>query len=117
MSTHRTNRGEILDFDKIMTNHKHVVATGNMQVNANGDVLGQNGEIVQKNEERVRAYYKDNPRSSTRTQSIKDPLPVDNAITEAQKDAVPNIKEQHYEEITDEDGNIEVITYANKDKN
>ena len=35
-------------------------AMGNMKVNAKGDVIGRNGEIVPKAEDRVRAYYEDN---------------------------------------------------------
>jgi len=46
-----------------------------MRVNAQGDVLGKGGEVVQKNEERVRAYYKNNPRSSTSGVSLKGETP------------------------------------------
>jgi hypothetical protein len=48
-------------------------AVGNMRVNAKGDKLGPGGEIVQKNEDRVRAYYRDNPRSSTSKASLRGP--------------------------------------------
>lgn len=159
MPKHRTHRGQVIDFEKMIAQHGNTVAAGNMRVNANGDVLGPRGEIVQKNEERVRAYYKDNPRSST-SQSIKEPvtgkLEPDTINTKAvsetsktiqeekrvaaakkkqaeeaarkkleaelkknldheleeNKDKAPNSKEDAYEEIIDEDGNIEVIRYG-----
>ena len=41
-------------------------AMGNMKVNAKGDVIGRNGEIVQKAEDRVRAYYEDNPKRTAK---------------------------------------------------
>lgn len=67
MTIKRTNRGVTIDFDALMAKSSDSTAVGNMRVNAQGDVLGRGGEVVQKNEERVRAYYKNNPRSSTST--------------------------------------------------
>ena len=72
MTTYRSNKGVSIDFDSLVSaSSKHSSALGNMRVNANGDVLGPNGAIVQKNEDRVRAYYKNNPRSSTAGVSLK----------------------------------------------
>ena len=50
-------------------------AVGNMKVNAAGDVVGPGGKVIQPNEDRVRAYYKDNPSSSTSQVSLKGPIP------------------------------------------
>jgi len=45
-------------------------------VNARGDLIGKGGEVIQKAEDRARAYYKDNPKSSTASKSsIKGPMP------------------------------------------
>ena len=54
-------------------------------------MLGKGGEIVQRNEDRVRAYYKNNPRSST-SASLKGDTPTqklqpDTAIPDAPKTA------------------------------
>jgi hypothetical protein len=46
-----------------------------MRVNAKGDLLGKNGEVVQRNEDRVRAYYEGNPKSSTAKSSLKGAMP------------------------------------------
>lgn len=72
MTIKKSNRGVSIDFDALMAKAGDSTAVGNMRVNAQGDVLGKGGEVVQKSEDRVRAYYKNNPRSSTST-SIKGP--------------------------------------------
>ena len=63
---------------------------GNMKVNAKGDVIGKSGEVIQKSEDRVRAYYEDNPNSSTAKTSLKGPMP-DQPVQE-QSDMAPEMK-------------------------
>ena len=77
MTTRRTNRGASVDFDALIASQtaKSTTAVGNMRVNAVGDVIGPGGQVVQPNEERVRAYYKDNPRSSVNKASLKGEMP------------------------------------------
>lgn len=75
MTIKRSNRGVPIDFDALLAKAGDSTAVGNMRVNAQGDVLGKGGEIVQKNEDRVRAYYKNNPRSSTAS-SLKGDTPT-----------------------------------------
>ena len=75
MTVRRSNRGMQVDFDALIASQQASPAVGNMRVNAQGDVLGKGGEIVQKNEERVRSYYKSNPRSSTSSASLKGETP------------------------------------------
>jgi hypothetical protein len=91
MTIKRSNRGVSIDFDALMAKAGESAAVGNMRVNAQGDVLGKGGEIVQKNEDRVRAYYKNNPRSST-SASLKGDTPTqklqpDTVIPDAPKTA------------------------------
>lgn len=69
-----TNRGKIINLDELIAQQPTSPALGNMKVNARGDVLGPGGEVVQTNTRRVRAYYKDNPRSSTHNVSLKPPV-------------------------------------------
>jgi hypothetical protein len=71
MVSRRTNKGQVIDLDAIMAQQKETTAMGNMGVDAEGNVLGPNGEIIEPRDQRVRAYYKDNPQSSTAQQSLK----------------------------------------------
>lgn len=71
MATRRTNRGQSLDLDTLFNSGKNTPAVGNMKVNANGDVIDGKGRIVQKKEDRVREYYRDNPKSSTSGVSLR----------------------------------------------
>lgn len=71
MATHRTNRGQQIDLDALFNANKNVPAVGNMGVNANGDIIDSKGNVVKKKEDRVREYYRDNPKSSTAGVSLK----------------------------------------------
>ena len=53
-----SNKGKVIDFDPIDCTTQDEPAMGNMKVNAKGDVIGRNGEIVQKAEDRVRVHMK-----------------------------------------------------------
>ena len=65
MVTRKTNNGQTIDIDALFTANKNVPAIGNMNVNANGDVIDSRGNVVKKKEDRVREYYQNNPKSST----------------------------------------------------
>ncbi len=75
MVTRKSNRGQTIDMEALIAANKESPAVGNMKVNAAGDEVGPGGEIVRSNEDRVRAYYKDNPSSSTSQVSLKGPQP------------------------------------------
>ena len=75
MPTRKTNRGQSIDMDALFNANKNVPAVGNMQVNANGDVIDSKGNIIKKKEQRVREYYRDNPKSSTSGVSLKGDTP------------------------------------------
>jgi len=75
MVQRKTNKGQIIDMDALMASQGDRPAVGNAGTDANGNVLGPGGEIITPSEERVRAYYEDNPMSSTAQQSIKGATP------------------------------------------
>jgi len=76
MVQRRTNNGQIIDLDQLFAQQGEVPAVGNTGTDADGNVRDpKTGEITQKAEERVRAYYEDNPRSSTEQVSLKGPVP------------------------------------------
>lgn len=75
MVQRKTNKGQIIDFDALIAAQGDRPAMGNMGTDANGNVLGPGGSIETPSEERVRAYYEDNPMSSTSQKSIKGEAP------------------------------------------
>jgi len=82
MATRRTNRGASIDFESLISQApKHSPAVGNMRVNAQGDLLGTGGEILQKSEQRVREHYQDHPASTTAQVSLKGRKPTPDADT------------------------------------
>jgi len=75
MVQRKTNKGQVIDMDALMAQQGDRPAIGNAGTDAQGNVLGPGGVIVTPSEERVRAYYEDNPMSSTAQQSIKGAQP------------------------------------------
>ena len=57
---YRTMQGREIDLDKIIRSNELTPAVGNMKVNARGDELGPQGQIVKKREEVVAEYYEAN---------------------------------------------------------
>jgi hypothetical protein len=43
---YRTMQGRMVDIEKLRSANESVQAVGNMKVNARGDVLGANGQVV-----------------------------------------------------------------------
>jgi len=78
MVQRKTNKGQIIDFEALMAQNSP--ALGNMRVDAEGNRLGPNGEIIEKREDRVRAYYKDHPQSSTAQASLKGGQPEQESV-------------------------------------
>ena len=76
MAQRRTNNGQIIDLDSLFAQQGEVPAVGNTGTDAEGNVRdSKSGEITEKSEDRVRAYYQDNPRSSTEQVSLKGAVP------------------------------------------
>jgi hypothetical protein len=84
MTQRRSNRGQTVDFDKLMAQQGARPAVGNMGTDAKGNRLGPGGVIVQKNEDRVREYLKNNPAVSNDQVSLKgQPLQPDTTVPAA----------------------------------
>ena len=75
MVQRKTNKGQIIDMDALIAQQGDRPAMGNAGTDAHGNVLGPDGKIETPAEERVRAYYEDNPMSSTGQQSLKGSQP------------------------------------------
>ena len=46
MVQRRTNKGVVIDMEVLLVQNSDESAMGNMRVNAKGDVIGKNGEII-----------------------------------------------------------------------
>ena len=90
MVKRRTNKGVIIDMEALLAQNSDEPAMGNMKVNAKGDVLGKNGEIIQTAEDRARAYYTENPKSSTAKSTLKGAQPDQPAQTDSEME--PEVK-------------------------
>ena len=76
MSIKKTNRGQAIDMSSLVLSNEETVAVGNMKVNARGDQLDANGNVVKTKTEQAQAYYQNNPKAAVKTVSIKDAVDV-----------------------------------------
>ena len=60
---YRSMRGKEVDIEALSTKNATMPAVSNAKINARGDYLGPNGEIIQKREDVINAYYDTNPKS------------------------------------------------------
>ena len=57
MSIQRTAQGKMIDMATLAAKNEKVRAVGNMNVNARGDVLDDQNNVVNNNSNRVNAHY------------------------------------------------------------
>ena len=56
---HRSMQGKEIDIDKLRIRNETTIAVGNARMNARGDELGPNGQIIRKREEASTEYHTD----------------------------------------------------------
>lgn len=122
MVSRKTNRGNDIDIDALIAkSNKQTPAVGNMGVNAKGDRLGPGGTVVQNSEDRVRDYYRDNPRSSTQQTSVRQNVgekrnkpaqadPVSDSLEEPDEFDAPT-EPLGYREVEMPNGDMEMVSY------
>ena len=76
MTGKKTNRGQTIDMSGLALQNEKTVAVGNMKVNARGDQVDADGNIVKTKTEQAQAYYQNNPKAVVKTVSIKDAVDV-----------------------------------------
>ena len=54
---YRTMQGRMVDIDQLRAANESVQAVGNMKVNARGDVLGANGQVITPKAQVIKKYY------------------------------------------------------------
>ena len=75
MSNYRSAQGRVIDMTSMAIKNETVRAVGNMKVNARGDVLDQNNNVIQPATIRVAENYSqtvvsDAPRSAIQTNAV-----------------------------------------------
>lgn len=63
---YRTMLGKEIDMDALAARNETMPAIGNIKVNARGDELGPNGQIIKKREDVVGEYYENNPKAKSK---------------------------------------------------
>jgi len=96
---YRTMNGKVVDMDKLLVQNEMMPAVGNVRMNARGDELGPGGKIVKTREQKMTAYYENNPNaqpSSPRPiltkpvqQAAPAPAPVQESTVDAKKPTKP----------------------------
>ena len=87
---HRTAQGRMIDIEKLRLQNEETIAVGNMGVNARGDKLGPNGEIVKTRNEIMKEHYS----------QIHQNVPTDGHIPQkaeadiSQAEIVPTVREE-----------------------
>ena len=57
---YKTANGQLIDIDRMRLTNETTEAVGNMQVNARGDEIDSQGNIIRTRNEIMREFYKDN---------------------------------------------------------
>jgi hypothetical protein len=76
-STHRSAMGKPIDMSAIRSRNEKVRAIGNMSVNARGDIIDSNNQVVKQNTQRVnRVYNKATVTPTPKEKQITPDLPA-----------------------------------------
>jgi len=113
--TYRTAKGQLVNMDEIRMENDKTIASGNMGVNARGDKV-RGGRIVQPVSERVAPYHK---ATKLVTKGSVRPKPtVDREEPAGKVEGKIKTREDgtSYEEVTMEDGSIEVKKTSSRKK-
>lgn len=84
MAKIRSYRGKLIDTE-LLFGADDTPAIGNMNVNAGGDIIDENGKVVKSRDEVAREYYKD-VKKSVVTSSILDDINDDDGDFELRPD-------------------------------
>ena len=84
---HKSAMGRSVDMAALRAKNDRVRAVGNMNVNARGDVIDSNNEIINDNNKRVNEYYMKSAmsRGAKPTGINTAPSPVQGIVAEVQK--------------------------------
>jgi ribosome assembly protein YihI (activator of Der GTPase) len=86
---YKTAQGKIVDLGALQAQNEHVRAVGNMQVNARGDRIDANGQVISTRAQQV------NRNLDRTTSAVSEPVP--RAKTEAELAAARAVQEEKIE--------------------
>ena len=94
---YKTMQGRMVDIDQLRSANESVQAVGNMNVNARGDVLGANGQVVTPKAQVIRKYYEqpkgkasEGPSRIKQTPAL-EPKAVETNVLETKAVATPKV--------------------------
>jgi hypothetical protein len=83
MATHRSAMGKEVDMAALRQQNEKVRAVGNMNINARGDIIDSNGQVINDNNKRVNEYYMKSvvnrgirPTSAAPKREVKEAAPT-----------------------------------------
>ena len=77
---YRTMQGRMVDIDQLRAANESVQAVGNMNVNARGDVLGANGQVITPKAQVIKKYYEQPKGKASEGPSRQTPAPQPKAV-------------------------------------
>jgi len=77
---YRTMQGRMVDIDQLRAANESTQAVGNMNVNARGDVLGANGQVVTPKSQVIKKYYEQPKGKASEGPSRQTPAPQPKAV-------------------------------------
>jgi len=94
---YKTMQGRMVDIDQLRAANESTQAVGNMNVNARGDVLGANGQVVTPKSQVIKKYYEqpkgkasEGPSSITQAPA-QQPKAVETKAVETKTVATPKV--------------------------
>lgn len=72
MAVQRSAMGKQVDMSALVAKNEKVRAVGNMNVNARGDVIDSENQVIQDNTKRVKNVYNKSTNPQTRRQPTKE---------------------------------------------
>lgn len=97
MATHKSAMGKPVDMSGLRARNEKVRAIGNMQVNARGDVIDSNNQVVGQGTQRVnRVYNKATSAPKNKPEAVVEPspLPIQQADKPVETPTKPVAKQQ-----------------------
>lgn len=95
---YKTAQGQLIDIGAIILQNETVRAVGNMNVNARGDLLGGNNQVIDQKNQQVSRQHRKLSQASTGTVSTQ-PLHTSTVSARQSRAAVPELEPDQIAEL------------------